>query len=101
MTVISATFGALPGVQFMHAICRFKAQEVNNPMIQIVRDSELNEGVTAIARRSLQAEGRFCMAAKSALGCENVVLLLRNFAALLHAQLRCSPEASRYLQPTF
>ena len=53
MTVMSATFGALSGVQFMHAICSFEAQEVNNPMIQIVRDSELNEGVTAIARRSL------------------------------------------------
>ncbi|RVW89973.1 hypothetical protein CK203_036491 [Vitis vinifera] len=26
----------------------------------------------------------FCTTAKSALGCENVVLLLRNFAALLH-----------------
>ena len=60
-----------------------------------------NEGVTAIGSRSLQAKGRFCTAAKSALGCENVVLLLRNFAALLHARLRCSPEASRYLRPTF
>ena len=40
MTVMSATFGALPGVQFMHAIFRFEAQEVNNPMLQIVHDSE-------------------------------------------------------------
>ncbi|RVW21666.1 hypothetical protein CK203_099923 [Vitis vinifera] len=31
---MSATFGALSGVQFMHAICRFEAQEVNNPMLQ-------------------------------------------------------------------
>ena len=30
MTVMSATFGALLGVQFMHDICRFEAQEVNN-----------------------------------------------------------------------
>ena len=28
MTVMSATFGALPRVQFMHSICRFEAQEV-------------------------------------------------------------------------
>ena len=41
MTVISATFGALPEVQFMHAICHFEAQEVNNPMLQTVHDSEL------------------------------------------------------------
>ena len=41
MTVMSATFGALPGVQIMHAICRFEAQEVNNPIIQTVRNSEL------------------------------------------------------------
>ena len=38
-----------------------------------------NEGVTAIARRSLQVEGKFHTTAKSALGCENVVLLLRKF----------------------
>ena len=41
MTVMSATFGALPGVQFMHAICRFEAQEVNNPMLQTLCNSEL------------------------------------------------------------
>ena len=41
MTVISATFGALPEVQFMHAICRFEAREVKNPMLQMVHDSEL------------------------------------------------------------
>ena len=38
---------------------------------------------------------------KSALGCESDVLLLRNFATLLHAWLWCSPEGSRYLRPTF
>ena len=42
-----------------------------------------NEGVTAIEIWLLQAEGRFCRTAKLALGCENDVLLLRNFAALL------------------
>ena len=41
MTVMSATFGALPEVQFMHAICRFEAQEVNNLMLQMVRNLEL------------------------------------------------------------
>ena len=41
MTVMSATFGALPGVQIMHAICRFEAQEVINPMLQMVHDLEL------------------------------------------------------------
>ena len=41
MTVVAATFGALSEVQMMHAIYHFKAQEVNNPMLQTVRDSEL------------------------------------------------------------
>ena len=41
MTVMSATFGVLPEVQFIHAICRFEAQEVNNPMLQTVRNLEL------------------------------------------------------------
>ena len=35
------TFGALPEVQFIHAICRFEDQEVKNPMLQTVRESEL------------------------------------------------------------
>ena len=41
MTVMSATFGALSEVQFMHAICCFEAQEVKNPMLQTVRNSKL------------------------------------------------------------
>ena len=41
MTVMSATFGELPEVQFMYAICSFEAQEVNNPMLQTVHNSEL------------------------------------------------------------
>ncbi|KAL6312399.1 hypothetical protein AAG906_019913 [Vitis piasezkii] len=41
MTVIAATFGALSEVQMMHSIYHFKAQEVNNPMLQTVCNSEL------------------------------------------------------------
>ena len=38
---LSATFGALPGAQFMHTICRFEAREVRNPMLQTVHNSKL------------------------------------------------------------
>ena len=41
MTVIPATFVAFPGVQIMYAICCFEAQEVSNPMLQMVNDLEL------------------------------------------------------------
>ena len=41
MTVVAATFGALSEVQLMHSIYHLKAQEVNNPMLQMVRNSEL------------------------------------------------------------
>ena len=41
MTVMSATFGTIPGVQIMHAIFSFEAQEVSNPMLQTVCNSEL------------------------------------------------------------
>ncbi|RVW89484.1 hypothetical protein CK203_043623 [Vitis vinifera] len=41
MTVMLDTFGALPEVHFLHSIYHFKAQEVNNPMLQTVHDSEL------------------------------------------------------------
>ena len=37
MTVVAATFGALSEVQLKHAIYHFKAQEVNNQMLQTVR----------------------------------------------------------------
>ena len=59
-----------------------------------------NEGVTAIARRSLQAEGKFCKAAKSTLGCENVVILLRKFRSHFAQCCGISLEVSRYLRPT-
>ena len=35
------TFWALYGVHFMHTICSFEAQEVKNPMLQTVHESEL------------------------------------------------------------
>ena len=60
-----------------------------------------NEGFTAIASRSLQAEGNFCTAAKSALGYENVVLLLRKFRSHFAQCNGISPKASQYLRPTF
>ena len=66
MTVVVATFGVLSEVQMMHAIYHFKAQEVNNPMLQTVRDSELK-------RRS-------CSHYKSiTLKCCVISLLLREF----------------------
>ena len=41
MTVVAATFGALSEVQLMHDIYHFKAQEVKNPMLQMVCNLEL------------------------------------------------------------
>ena len=38
--VFHRTFGALPEVHFLHSIYHFKAQEVKNPMLQTVRNSE-------------------------------------------------------------
>ena len=46
MTVVAATFGAISEVQMMHSLYHFKAQEVNNPMLQTVRDSELKPGLS-------------------------------------------------------
>ena len=43
-TVFLRTFGALPEVHFLHAIYHFKAQEVNNPMLQTVYNLELKWG---------------------------------------------------------
>ena len=41
----------------------------------------------------------FCTTTKSALGCENVVLLLRKFRSHFAQCNGISPEASRYLRP--
>ena len=38
---VGHVFGALPGAQIMHMICRFKDWEVINPDIQIVCDLNL------------------------------------------------------------
>ena len=38
---IGHVFGALPGAQIMHMICRFEACEVRNPWIQTVHDLDL------------------------------------------------------------
>ena len=42
--VFFRTFGALPEVQFLHAIYHFKAFEVKNPTLQTVHDLELKRG---------------------------------------------------------
>ena len=42
--VFFRTFGALPEVQFLHAIYHFKAFEVKNPTLQTVHDLELKQG---------------------------------------------------------
>ena len=40
-TVFFCTFGALPEVHFLDLIYHFKAQEVKNPILQMVHDLEL------------------------------------------------------------
>ncbi|KAL6324296.1 hypothetical protein AAG906_007413 [Vitis piasezkii] len=65
MTVVAATFGALSEVQMMHAIYHFKAQEVNNPMLQTVCNSEKH----------------------FAKCCEITLLLRSDFAAFLYSRM--------------
>ena len=74
MIVMSATFGAHPEVHFLHAIYHFKSQEVKNPILQTVRDSELKRRSYSHCNRSLQS------VAKSAFCCEN-------FAAFLYSAM--------------
>ncbi|KAL6349825.1 hypothetical protein AAG906_001712 [Vitis piasezkii] len=49
---MSATFGALPGVQFIHSICHFEDQEVNNLMLQTVSTSWTRITETPIGHES-------------------------------------------------
>ena len=78
------TFGALPEVHFLHSIYHFKAQEVKNPMLQTVRDSELK-------RRS------YGHCKKITPKCCEISLLLREFRSLFVQCYGIPPEATRYM----
>ena len=79
MTVVAATFGALSEVQMMHAIYHFKAQEVNNPMLQIVCNSELKRGSYSHYKPiTLSWRKHFAKC------CEITLLLRSDFAAFLN-----------------
>ena len=82
MTVVAATFGALSEVQIMHTIYHFKAQEVNNPMLQTVCNSELKwrsyshyKPITPSWRKHF------------AKCCEITLLLRSDFAAFLYSRV--------------
>ena len=82
MTVVAATFGALSEVQMMHAIYHFKAQEVNNPMLQTVCNLELK-------RRSCSHYKPITPSWREhfAKCCETTLLLRSNFAAFLYSRV--------------
>ena len=80
MTVMSATFGTLPGVQFMPLICHFEAQKVKNPMLQMVCDLELKwrsynhcKQITPSWRKNFAQR------------CEITLLLRNDFTTFLHS----------------
>ncbi|RVW18638.1 hypothetical protein CK203_104264 [Vitis vinifera] len=78
------TFGALPEVHFLHSIYHFKYQEVKNPMLQTVRDSELK-------RRS------YSHCKQITPKCCEISLLLREFRSLFVQCYGIPPEATRYM----
>ena len=80
--VFHRTFGALPEVHFLHSIYHFKAQEVNNPMLQAVCDSELK-------RRSYSHCKSITLSWRKhfAKCCEITLLLRSDFAAFLYSKV--------------
>ena len=82
MTVVAATFGALSEVQMMHAIYHFKAQEVNNPMLQTVCNSELKrESCSHYKPITPSWREHFAKC------CEITLLLRSDFAAFLYSRV--------------
>ena len=100
MTIMSATFGALPGVQFMYAICCFEAQEVDNPMLQTVHNLELKWMSYSHWKPITSSWRQISHGCEISLRLRNGVLFAAKFCSPL-ARLRNFPEASRYLRPTF
>ena len=78
------TFGALPEVHFLQSIYHFKAQEVKNPMLQTVHDSELK-------RRS------YSHCKQITPKCCEISLLLREFRSLFAQCCGFPPEVTRYM----
>ena len=73
MTVVATIFGALYEVQMMHSLYHFKAQEVNNPMLQTVRNSEWVETkkLKPLQANHSELKEAFCKSvAKSPFCCE-------------------------------
>ena len=97
---LSATFGALSGAQFMHTICRFKAWEVINPMLQTVCDSELKWRSYSHWKPITPSWRQISQGCEISLWLWNGVLHAAKFRNPL-ARLWNSPEASQYLWPTF
>ena len=89
MTVMSATFGALPGVQFMHAICCFDSGSQQSNASNSARF-----GVEMKELQPLEADHSKLKA--NFAGLRNGVRHAVKFRSPL-ARLRNSPEASRYL----
>ena len=82
MTVVAATFGALSEVQMMHAIYHFKAQEVNNPMLQTVCNSELKRGSCSHYKPITPSWRKHF-----AKCCEITLLLRSDFATFLYSKV--------------
>ena len=82
MTVVVATFGALSEVKLMHAIYHFKAQEVNNLILQTVRNSELKRRSCSHCKPITPSWRKHF-----AKCCEITLLLRSDFAAFLYSRV--------------
>ena len=89
--VFLRTFGAFPEVHFLHSIYHFKAQEVKNPMLQTVCNSELKwrsyshcKPITPSWRKNFAK-------------CCEISLLLREFRSLFAQCCGFPPEVTRYM----
>ena len=75
------TFGALPGAQLMHTICRFEAREESNASNDAQFGVEMKK-LYPLEANHTKLKANFATA-KSAFGCEMETFSLRNFVAHL------------------
>ena len=78
--VFFRTFGALPEVHFLYSIYHFKAQEFNNPMLQMVHDSELKRRSYSHCKQITPSWMK-----NFAQRCEITLLLRNDFVAFLYS----------------
>ena len=87
-TTVGHIFGALPGAQIIHTICRFEAREFKSPMLQTVHDLELKRRSYVRLKMSAQSWAGISQSRRHLEGCFAAVKPPLGTRVPLHSTVR-------------